>query len=692
MAKPFCLNNTNSDTDQFSSPVPFIGLYIAGGTSVCILLMVFDAIHGLRRKIRYIPCRFFSLNSITLTLLGVATKIPVDLTSYMPSDLDQLSKLSGTTVICIYMGSIFPSLGGSRESESISNLVALGIFVVTVFVNICIQISTKVIFSFVIEHILILCFMLILWFLLWYCTTREMKNLKDVLAERNRQLFENGKGSLMHRVKRWYMYSCVYNPQLLLCRVPPGVTAEIICVFCSIILLQAAYRLVDPNGNIKFCKGTSDYGWSMMVIIISQIVIVIVGSVTIIFRWVTLAANVDFFYQPSVTGSESHDFALHFYATKRGAMTTSIIICFWALLDVLSMVICLTLVIILGLVPLSLYLILLDFVEGFFPSLCQIIEGVSINSWKEEFQGIVIGKADELHGWVMAVCVNDMGKWRSYASKRFSSGSYMAQMLLRPRPSVQSTLLNKIQEIGRRHLNEYKVTCLSMVLLVKIVGVLVPSSLSESLRQAMDEAFEVIYFIDERINVGNFEDRRRREVAKLLWNGGDLNVKKDSAEHNTLVSYVLSTFEEVYSIACGKQMEMEVEIIRDFIQDHEYASIEELCDYLYQLFADLSHWFLAQFPASILKEVNESPVEEYEERAAAVLKLLYKLEPSLEDEVQWSFPLGANITRFFDPFENSDEGIPSDTTVGDVATAEGTATTVSIPIIRDVELGQTPMS
>ncbi|KAK9159982.1 hypothetical protein Syun_006323 [Stephania yunnanensis] len=519
-----------------------------------------------------------------------------------------------------------------------------------------------------------------------------MKNLKDVIAERNRQLFENGKGSLMHRVKRWYMYGCVYNPQLLFCRVPPGMTAEIICVFCSIILLQAAYRLVDPNGNIKFCKGTSDYGWSVMVIIISQIVIVIVGSVTIVFRWVTLAGNVDFINEPGGTETEIEDFALHFYATKMRAMNTSIILCFRALLDVLSIFICVTLFIILGFVPLFLSFILSGFAKAFFPSLCQIIKGVSISSWKEEFQGIVFGNAYKLPGWVMAVCVNDMRKWRSYASKRFSSGSYMAQMLLRPRPSVQSTLLNKIQEIGRRRSNEYKVTCLSMVLLVKIVGVLVPSSLSESLRQAMDEAFEVIYFIDERINVGNFEDRRRREVAKLLWNGGDLNVKKDSAEHNTLVSNVLSTFQEVYSIARGKHMEMEVEIIRDFIQDREYASIEELCDYLNQLFADLSHWFLAQFPASILKEVNESPVEEYEERAAAVLKLLYKLEPSLEDEVQWSFPLGANITHFFDPFENSDEGIPSDTTVGDVASAQGAVTTVSVPSIRDVELGQTPMS
>ncbi|KAK9081321.1 hypothetical protein Syun_031100 [Stephania yunnanensis] len=288
-------------------------------------------------------------------------------------------------------------------------------------------------------------------------------------------------------------------------------------------------------------------------------------------------------------------------------------LCLRALLDGLPMFIGRTLVIILGFIPLFLSIIVCATVEDFFPSLCQIIKGVSISSWKKEFEGINVGYGSEVPEREMAICVNDMCKWRSYASKRFSSGSYMAQILLRRHPSVQSTLLNKIQQIGRRYSNEYKVTCLSMVLLVKIVGVLVPSSRSESLRQAMDEAFEVIYFIDERINVGNFEDRRRR-VAKLLWNGGDLKVKKDSAEHNT------------------------------------------------------------SFPALILKEVNESPVEEYEERAAAVLKLLYKLDPSLEDEVQWSFPLGANITRFFDPFENSDEGIPSDTTVGDVATAEGTAT------------------
>ncbi|KAK9159994.1 hypothetical protein Syun_006335 [Stephania yunnanensis] len=208
----------------------------------------------------------------------------------------------------------------------------------------------------------------------------------------------------------------------------------------------------------------------------------------------------------------------------------------------------------------------------------------------------------------------------------------------------------------------------------------------------MDEAFELIYFIDERINVGNFDDRRRREIAKVLWEEGDLNVeKKDSMEDNSLVDSVLSTFDEVYQISRAKHMETEVQIIRDFIQDCEYSSVEELCEYIYQLFVDMSHWFLAQFPASIFREVHESPVEDYEERARFILKLLYKLEPSLEDKVQWSFPVGANITRFLDPYVNFDEGIPSDTIVGGAATAKGPSTTDSIPSIQDVELGQAPM-
>ncbi|KAK9159973.1 hypothetical protein Syun_006314 [Stephania yunnanensis] len=630
--------------------------------------MLFDTISGLRRKTRYIPCRFFSLNSVTLTLLAVATKLPVDLTSYMPSALDQLSKLTGTTMICVYMGFIFPSLGGSRESESMSNLVALGIFVVTVFVNICIQISTKVIFSFVIEHILILCFMLILLLKLWFCTIEMMRNVKDVLVERNRQLFEKGEGSLMHRVKRWYMYSCMYNPQLLFCRLIVGMVAKAICVFCSIILLQAAYRSLARN-DLEFCCGFSDYGWSMRAIIISQIVFIILGSFTIAFRWFTLVAHVDLIHTPTTADPMGEDFALQFYTTKMRAMKTSLFIFCQSLSSFLLALICVILYLILGVVPLFLSIVVCATVEHFFPFLCQIIKGVSISSWKEEFRSVVFRHLDELPGWIMAVCVKDMNKWMSDAGKRFSSRSYMAEILSRPRPSSECTLLDQIQDIGRRHSNEYKVTSLSVVLLVKIIVVSVPLYLSESLRKALDEAFEVFYFIDERINVGNFEDRRRREVAKLLWNAGDLKVKKKDLANTVLQWRMCFRHLKQVLYKFKKLMRTELQIIREFVvQDREYTSIEELCDTIYQLFADMSHWFLIQFPASILKEVHERAVEEYEERATFVLKLLYNLDSSLEDKIQWLFPdSGGTITGFFDTRENRDEGIPSDAVGGDAA-------------------------
>ncbi|KAK9138734.1 hypothetical protein Sjap_009328 [Stephania japonica] len=60
-------------------------------------------------------------------------------------------------------------------------------------------------------------------------------------------------------------------------------------------------------------------------------------------------------------------------------------------------------------------------------------------------------------------------------------------------------------------------------------------------------------------------------------------------------------------------------------------------------------WYLQQLPDSIFKHVNESMIEENEERARTVLKLLYKLDPLLEDKVQWIFSEGTDITRFFDP-------------------------------------------
>ncbi|KAK9134552.1 hypothetical protein Syun_013882 [Stephania yunnanensis] len=157
MENPLCSNGNIS-----SAPVPYVGLYITGATLVCLLLILYDLFLSFRHKRPYLPCKLFSVNSATLTLLAIVSKLPVDLTTNMPSASDQITKLTGTIMVCVSMAFMMPSMGANRKAESISNMIALSLFVVTIVVNICIQLRTGVIFSFFWEHILISCFMVIM--------------------------------------------------------------------------------------------------------------------------------------------------------------------------------------------------------------------------------------------------------------------------------------------------------------------------------------------------------------------------------------------------------------------------------------------------------------------------------------------------------------------------------------------------
>ncbi|KAK9104601.1 hypothetical protein Scep_021445 [Stephania cephalantha] len=108
-------------------------------------------------------------------------EIPVDLTTKMPSAHDQLSKLTGTTLICICMALLMPSIGSNRESDSLTNMLALSILVVTVVVNICIQLYTGVIILFRVEHIIVLCCMMLLLLAL-LCATYDINSQKGFTA------------------------------------------------------------------------------------------------------------------------------------------------------------------------------------------------------------------------------------------------------------------------------------------------------------------------------------------------------------------------------------------------------------------------------------------------------------------------------------------------------------------------------
>lgn len=115
-----------------------------------------------------------------LTVLAVATKLPVDLNSPMPRRQDQLTKLTGSIMIFISMGFFMPSLGDMTRAELFSNLIAISITAITVVVNICIQIGTGVIFSFLIEHVIILAFILVVLVILWFSSLPLVTSFKEI--------------------------------------------------------------------------------------------------------------------------------------------------------------------------------------------------------------------------------------------------------------------------------------------------------------------------------------------------------------------------------------------------------------------------------------------------------------------------------------------------------------------------------
>ncbi|KAI3523308.1 hypothetical protein L1887_01369 [Cichorium endivia] len=124
--------------NRFSEPFPWIGAYIALASLFCILAMAANLLHGLKNRKLWFPCKYFTLNAASLTVIAVAIKLPMDLTNQT-----QTAKLGSLAFMCTMMANLLPSLATMDSKELVSNLIALGVLVITLVVNVCIQISTK---------------------------------------------------------------------------------------------------------------------------------------------------------------------------------------------------------------------------------------------------------------------------------------------------------------------------------------------------------------------------------------------------------------------------------------------------------------------------------------------------------------------------------------------------------------------
>ncbi|PWA40517.1 hypothetical protein CTI12_AA562090 [Artemisia annua] len=109
--------------DKYVQPMVWIGVYIAVASIVCILAMAADLFHGFRNKKFWFPSKYFSLNAASITVIAVTMKLPVDLSSDMPSSEDQTAKLGSLAFMCTMMVNFMPSLASMDNMTLLANVI-----------------------------------------------------------------------------------------------------------------------------------------------------------------------------------------------------------------------------------------------------------------------------------------------------------------------------------------------------------------------------------------------------------------------------------------------------------------------------------------------------------------------------------------------------------------------------------------
>ncbi|KAI3512237.1 hypothetical protein L1887_19546 [Cichorium endivia] len=281
---------------EWKSPadaMPWVGLYVCVASLVCILAMAADAFLGFRKWKLWFPCRFFTINAASISLIAISMKLPVDLTTEDHNGRDTTAKLVSMVFLVTMLANFLPSLGLMNEKELLMNIVALGILIITIAVNVLIQFSTRVHFITPLE-MLILMFPLPWPFSVALTVPASRRILQHQYKELHRldvnhQEIKFSCKGLTRYVKRYWMMAETGNPQFAIACSPVSSAFGVICIFLaciSVLLLIVMFELISTSSY-----GKSDYKWSINVIITLQSIGAIVGSIAPIFRCLTAISH-----------------------------------------------------------------------------------------------------------------------------------------------------------------------------------------------------------------------------------------------------------------------------------------------------------------------------------------------------------------------------------------------------------------
>ncbi|XP_076958793.1 uncharacterized protein LOC143634659 [Bidens hawaiensis] len=253
------------------------------------------------------------INAAFLTVISIAMKLPVDLSGSMPGEVDQVTKLGSMAFMCTMMANLLPCLATMDNNELLSNIIALGILVITLVVNVCIQIHTGVVSysenAQILEHIApkydvtslgiskhrnsilatIYVALLLVLLIVHVCSSLSILKSKKIIESKYKQRHkralkdsQSSSGELLtveklekHVINNWIMAGSG-SPQFITACFRTTSASGVICVFITI--LHALMISWTINSILeKDCN--SDYSWSMIVILTVQFIGVVVGTI-----------------------------------------------------------------------------------------------------------------------------------------------------------------------------------------------------------------------------------------------------------------------------------------------------------------------------------------------------------------------------------------------------------------------------
>ncbi|KAL9995296.1 hypothetical protein Hdeb2414_s0820g00950481 [Helianthus debilis subsp. tardiflorus] len=234
--------------------MPWVGLYTAIASLICTLAMTVDVVQAFWKWKLWFPNVYFTLNASTITLIAIAMKLPMDLTT----DTDDIevygAKFSGIGFLITMLANFLPSLGLMDDKELLMNIAAL--------VALTISQTRKQL-----EH-----------------RYNESRALITSNEEKNFSSKE-----LKRYVKRHWIIAETHNPQFVVACLPVSSCYGVICVFLALISSLAFVKSIKGMRYNWF--GTSDYKWSLKIVFLVQAFGIVVGSIAPIFRCFTYVGH-----------------------------------------------------------------------------------------------------------------------------------------------------------------------------------------------------------------------------------------------------------------------------------------------------------------------------------------------------------------------------------------------------------------